>query len=354
MTPQFEFQPFPNRLYRAEDLLGPFDPDHPESYVEMPDFRIYREFIASGGAATGDYLTAMTRALHDNGITQHLADTVAAARVVGIAGGHGVARGTKDFAQAANLAAALTREGFMVASGGGPGIMEAVHLGAMLSAEARKLRGALKTLGQVQAIREIPKDAKGVVSPHGDVNQDVATSLGKYLAPAVRLRKEAGFGGGLGIPTWLYGQEPFTPFADSIAKYFQNSIREDGLLALATHGVIYFPGSAGTLQEVFQDAAQNFYHTFPMGQDVQGEFSPMIFLGSFWTKQMPVKRLLKALFANSTVPPAIVKEFERWVMFTDDAEKAVSFLGDFKGSTPSTALRRVLMSRSNGSGRRVG
>ena len=32
--------------------------------------------------------------------------------------------------------------------------------------------------------------------------------------------------GGLGIPTWLYGHEPTTPFARVIAKYFQNSIRE--------------------------------------------------------------------------------------------------------------------------------
>ena len=35
-----------------------------------------------------------------------------------------------------------------------------------------------------------------------------------------------------------------------MAKYFSNSLREDGLLAIATHGVVYAPGSAGTTQDV--------------------------------------------------------------------------------------------------------
>ena len=61
----------------------------------------------------------------------------------------------------------------------------------------------------------------------------------------------------LAIPTWFYGHEPTNDFATAVAKYFSNSIREDGLLAIATHGVIYTPGAAGTIQEVFMDATQN-------------------------------------------------------------------------------------------------
>jgi hypothetical protein len=76
----------------------------------------------------------------------------------------------------------------------------------------------------------------------------------------------------IGIPTWLYGHEPPAPFATHIAKYFANSVREDGLLAIARHGVIFAPGSAGTTQEVFQDAAQNHYAN-------QGVYSPMIMFG---------------------------------------------------------------------------
>ena len=37
----------------------------------------------------------------------------------------------------------------------------------------------------------------------------------------------------IGVPTWLYGHEPTTPFATHIAKYFENAIREDGILTIA-------------------------------------------------------------------------------------------------------------------------
>ena len=96
----------------------------------------------------------------------------------------------------------------------------------------------------------------------------------------------------LGVPTWLYGHEPATPFATHIAKYFDNSIREDGILTIAKGGIIYSPGSAGTLQEIFQDAVQNHYLSF-------GYASPMIFLDSdYWTKQIPVYPLLEELLSK--------------------------------------------------------
>jgi hypothetical protein len=93
----------------------------------------------------------------------------------------------------------------------------------------------------------------------------------------------------IGIPTWFYGHEPATPFASHIAKYFDNSIREDGLLAIAKGGVIHAPGSAGTMQEIFQDAAQNHYLTC-------GYASPMVFLGvKYWSEEFPVYPLLQGL-----------------------------------------------------------
>ena len=93
----------------------------------------------------------------------------------------------------------------------------------------------------------------------------------------------------LGVPTWLYGHEPATPFATHIAKYFDNSTREDTILTMSKGGVIFSPGSAGTMQEIFQDAVQNHYLSF-------GYASPMIFLGKdFWTEEMPVYRLMQYL-----------------------------------------------------------
>jgi len=136
-------------------------------------------------------------------------------------------------------------------------------------------------------------------------------------------------GESVAIPTWLYGHEPTTPLSPRIAKYFQNSIREDGLLALATHGVIYAEGWAGTLQEIFQDGAQNYYHTF-------GEFSPMIFLSAnYWTATIPVKPVLEALFKSD--------DFKNNVLFTDDAAEAIAFVESHSTSqTPADRLRKYL------------
>jgi hypothetical protein len=74
----------------------------------------------------------------------------------------------------------------------------------------------------------------------------------------------------LAIPTWVIAGEPISQFASHIAKYFSNSIREDGMLAVARAGIVFAPGGAGTMQEIFQDAAQNAYRTFGR--------SPMAFL----------------------------------------------------------------------------
>ena len=96
----------------------------------------------------------------------------------------------------------------------------------------------------------------------------------------------------LGIPTWLYGHEPATPFATHIAKFFDNSIREDTILTIAFGGIIYTPGSAGTMQEIFQEAVQNHYLSYEFS-------SPMIFLGTqFWTEDMPIYPLLQRLSAE--------------------------------------------------------
>jgi len=93
----------------------------------------------------------------------------------------------------------------------------------------------------------------------------------------------------LGIPTWLYGHEPPTPFATHIAKYFANSVREEGLLAIAKGGVIYTPGSAGTMQEIFQDIAQNHYESYSFA-------SPMVFLNkTYWSYDRPIYPLLELL-----------------------------------------------------------
>jgi predicted Rossmann-fold nucleotide-binding protein len=116
----------------------------------------------------------------------------------------------------------------------------------------------------------------------------------------------------LAVPTWFYGHEPSNLFASHIAKYFSNSIREDTLLAICLYGIIYAPGSAGTTQEIFMDAAQNHYGTF-------GYSSPMVFLGrdryEMETMLFPaLKQLAKG------------KDYQKLLFLTDDPEMAVNFI----------------------------
>ena len=119
--------------------------------------------------------------------------------------------------------------------------------------------------------------------------EPIASWLDAAFAVRERWPSPEGAITGLGIPTWHYGHEPPNVFASHIAKYFANSIREDGLLAIALAGVVFAPGSAGTIQEVFQDAAQNHYESF-------GEVSPMVFFGvDYWTNVKPVYPLLATL-----------------------------------------------------------
>ena len=93
----------------------------------------------------------------------------------------------------------------------------------------------------------------------------------------------------LGIPTWFYGHEPPNLFCDAIAKYFRNATREAILLEICDAGVVFLPGAAGTIQEVFQDACENFYA-------VPERVAPMILVGrAYWTQVLPAWPLLQAL-----------------------------------------------------------
>jgi predicted Rossmann-fold nucleotide-binding protein len=121
----------------------------------------------------------------------------------------------------------------------------------------------------------------------------------------------------LGVPTWLYGHEPATPFASHIAKYFDNSTREDSILTIAKGGVIYSPGSAGTMQEIFQDAVQNHYLSF-------GYASPMIFLGEdYWKEEMPVYKLMEHLVDKGKYKNLLLH-------ITDSPEKTIEIISEFR------------------------
>ncbi|NUT91516.1 MAG: hypothetical protein HOY78_05740 [Saccharothrix sp.] len=285
--PDVPYQVYRSSLYTPAELFDGFDPDRPESYADTPDARIYRHSKQQGHHP--DPLHALAERLHDHAITEAL-DEVLEGAPVAVMGGHALGRDTPGYRRAVELGARLGEAGFTVLTGGGPGAMEAVPLGVRVGVDD----GVLKELSRA------PKFG-------GD-----AESIGRWIAAFPTDLPTFDRPRTIGIPTWFYGHEPPNPACESHAKYFANSVREEGLLTVATGGIVYTPGSAGTVQEVFQDYTQNHYGSV-------GPAAPMVFLGEdFWVDEVPAAPLVRRLAAG--------REAERWILVTDDVDEAVEFL----------------------------
>lgn len=291
-------------LYDARSLYRGYQPGHEETFASCYDTQVYRHFMSTGKQTALDE-ESLARALHDHGINTALGDFFTdhdPHLCLGIMGGHAMLRTDAMYRQIALLSKQLTELGFIMISGGGPGAMEATHLGAwMADREQQELDDALQTMAVAPGF----KDAGWLDTAFKVMEKYPQTTYAS-----------------VGIPTWLYGHEPATPFATHIAKYFENSIRENNILTLPYGGIIYTPGSAGTMQEIFQDAVQNHYLSF-------GTSSPMVFLGShFWTQEMPVYPLLKSLMESG-------KYKNLRLTLTDDNDTIVTELLKFRNLSES-------------------
>ncbi|WP_328319901.1 Rossmann fold nucleotide-binding protein [Streptomyces sp. NBC_00388] len=264
-VPGLPFAPYRGLLYSADELFAGL---RDGGYAATPDARAYAWFQKTGN--DGDIFASMLRSVHDDAMSDALDEHLDSARVVGIMGGHAMARGTTEYAGAARLGRTLARTGLTVATGGGPGAMEAANLGAYAAPfRDGMLDEALELLGKAPSF-----------SP----------SVSDWASAAFDVRDRWPRGGdSVGIPTWFYGHEPPNAFAGHIAKYFANATREDGLLARSTAGVVFLPGAAGTVQEIFDNATPNYYGS-------RGEPSPMVLVDrAHWTKELPAWPLLRAL-----------------------------------------------------------
>jgi hypothetical protein len=312
------FNPLRDHLYEESELYAQFDAEDSSSFARCADVAIFQRFKQLGVNPVKSNSEGVLHALHDNSVARLIDDYITGhSRVVAVMGGHKMERNSAAFRAVVEMAQALGRAGALLTSGGGPGAMEATHLGDFLSSgDESDVTDAIKCLSPVP---RMPASASRLVKPDGSLDLQVAAELHAYLAPAISLKRGASIPGGcrsLAVPTWLYGHEPSTPFAAKIGKYFQNSIREDGLVTIATGGIIFTEGKAGTIQEIFQDAAQNYYLT-------GGRFCKMIFLSGpgtqYWESTLPVRPLIEALLGH--LPDA-----KNNLLFTDDWRVAVEFI----------------------------
>jgi predicted Rossmann-fold nucleotide-binding protein len=263
-VPGLPFDPYRGFAYTPVELFESLE----EGYEATPDARAYAWFRRT--KADGDVFSSMLRAIHDDAVSDALDELLDGARVVGVMGGHAMARGSAEYAGAARLGRELTRAGFTVATGGGPGAMEAANLGAYAAPFADDmLTESLELLAKAPSFRP---------------------SVTDWARAAFEVRERwPGGGESVGIPTWFYGHEPPNAFAAHIAKYFANATREDGLLARSTAGVVFLPGAAGTVQEIFDNATPNYYES-------RGEPTPMVLVDrEHWTRRLPAWPLLRSL-----------------------------------------------------------
>ncbi len=332
------FNPIHGGLYQPCELLNNFDPDNPLSLTATLDFQNFIYFNQQGRTTISDPYVGVMEAVHDasigRGLNSFLANEMQAGRrPVAIMGGHREPRGSKIYCEVARIAQLLSESGFIVASGGGPGCMEAAHLGALYA--GRSEDSLTSAIDKLEKLSKLPENLQDELLKKGTpwtINEELVSELHAWMLPAWKIAQElkdqlTPLNRSLALPTWHYGHEPFTPFATHIAKYFLNSIREDVLLTIASCGIIYSEGRGGTIQEVFQDAAQVYYRR---------EKSPptsMLFLDSkFWTLpevpdgkvHMPVMDLLQPLLVGNK--KMTEKEFKRYVRLVDNTDEVVNII----------------------------
>lgn len=304
--PGLPYQPFRGKLYTVDEL---FDPPRlmercrqncDSAYSQTLDGQIYEHFCRNGRSRPQEMTESLAQRLHDHSITDGIESLIAGRSVVGIMGGHSLQRTDDAYRRIALLSRALTREGFFLVSGGGPGAMEACHLGVyFVDRSDEDLDAALRMLEPAPDFHAMSTWLL------------TGLEVREKFPPPDPLRAQS-----LGVPTWYFGHEPPNMFASHVGKYFANSVREDGLVTIARHGLVFAKGSAGTIQEIFQDQTQNYYLT-------EGEPSPMILMGEdYWKWRRPIYSLLCSMAAG--------RPHDNHLHITDYNEDIVAILKQYR------------------------
>ncbi len=298
-----------SRLYSADELYAGLD--GPGGYAATPDGRAFAWTLDKRSGR--DAYATMLRAIHDQSMTDALDEVLDGLPVVGVMGGHAAQRGSEVYAAAAKLGFTLAEAGLIVATGGGPGAMEAANLGAY-AGSARELHRALDRLARVptyrpdlQAWAQSGLAMRDRLGRRPDADECRAGAVAGDRSACLR---------SIGIPTWFYGHEPPNVFGQGIAKYFSNALREDGLLARCTAGIVVLPGEAGTVQEVFQGVTRLYYERMA---GAGGILPPLVLVGRrHWDHVLPTWPLVRTL--------AAARPMARVVHLVDTVEQAAALL----------------------------
>lgn len=302
---------FREQLYSPHDLLDLFDPDDPASIQRCYDYRVYQHYLQKTPLTT-DPMELWARTAHDTAICNAMNKVLVQylpCKVVGIMGGHELLRTDPSYWKVMKAAKAITEKGGFVLTGGGPGAMEAAHLGAWLAGSSED-----DILPDVQHVLEQApsyKDPQWYPTAWQVIQKYPQTHGFQSLA----------------IPTWLYGHEPTTLFATYCAKLFSNCIREDALIMFPYGGLVFMPGSAGTIEEVFLATERNHYL-------LQEYPSPMIFVErTHWTENAPIYPVVQDMLKSRHFKNLLVS-------LVDDVDSIIDIINDFHRLYPLIRAKR--------------
>ncbi|KAH3758164.1 ribose 5-phosphate isomerase, type A [Pelomyxa schiedti] len=256
--------------------------------------------------------------IHDGLVLDALNKEIERRSIVGIMGGHSMTRNSEIYREVARLCHQLAKLGFTIITGGGPGAMESGNLGAFMADWPESdLDSALKAL-----------------SDAGDESTEAADALlAKYGRP----------GGGklsLGVPTWLYGQEPTNRFASLQAKFVSNAVREDILVTICNCGIIFTEGSAGTRTEIAQYAVPNCY-----ASEKDGDTSkPMIFFKNVWVENSVYQSLCAVAQREDEAKSKLDGYSKRIYVLSDPAEvvKVIQHFQKVRSAVPEPSPAPVV------------
>ncbi len=216
--------------------------------------------------------------IHDLSISYCLNDYLNNKSVIGFMGGHNIGRNTDLYKDISLLSKKLSGSGYLIVTGGGPGIMEAANLGAYFSRDTED--NVIRTIKKLSSVPLYTMD--------------------NYLNSSEKIvNTQLNGSENLSIPTLHYINEPINKFATRIAMFFSVHEREYWLLKRSNKAIIVAPGSMGTLNEIFSFLSQLKY-------DKNKEKAPIILFGKdFFSKQINLYALLKKFSIKNKISDVV-------------------------------------------------